>query len=194
MSDAIKIELSKEAGDAASRIGDREALLRQIARSIDTENQLTIAHISTVRMRGNNGKPFAPEMHVLGIRSARLIKSVRASKAQAVGSSVTGGIGSNVKYAGTHEFGGRIKIPARQGTARLRTDRSGSLMRQIGFPKLAVFARRKHKQVKEVAYSAAAHEINMPARAPIRTGIEDRKPQYGTAISNAIVNFWEKNQ
>jgi phage gpG-like protein len=190
MSEALKIELSDAVSGLAAKTGDRDGMLRQIARTLDEQNQLTIAHISTVRMRGNNGKPFPVEMHVLGIRSARLIKSIRASKAQVSGSVVEGGIGSNVKYAGPHEFGARIKIPAREGTVRLRTDRSGSLMRQIGFPTLAVFARRKHKQAKEISYSAAAHDINIPARAPIRTGIQDRRPQYGTAIANAITVFW----
>jgi phage gpG-like protein len=193
MTPEIKFELSAEAQALAARLGDGK-VLGAVAQALDRENELTIAHISSVRMRGNNGKPFPAELHVLGIRTARYVKSLRRSNARVSESQVESSIGSNVKYAGIHEFGGVIKVGARKGTARLRTDKSGTLLRQRGHENLAVFARANHKRVKQVAYEAAAHEIHMPARRPVQSGIEDRQKEYSESISGAIVGFWEGHE
>lgn len=189
MTPQIKIELDKAAAELAARLGGKE-VMPVVAAAMDVENLLTISHISEHRMRGNNGKSWPAELHVLGIRTNRYRQSLRHSQAQVNGSQVTGGIGSNVKYAGIHEFGGTIKIGARSGVARLRTDKSGNLLRQKSNAHLAVFARASHKQVKEVAFTAEAHEIEMPERRPVRSGIEDRAAKYGQGISKAIIEFW----
>ena len=190
---AIHIEVSGEAQEVLRRLSDGR-VLGAVGAAMDRENQFTIAHISAVRMRGNDGKPFDAGLHVLGIRTNRYRSSLRNSKAVVSGSQVESAIGSNVKYAGIHEFGGTIKVGARKGVARLRTDRSGGLMRQVGHGNLAVFARGGHKRVKAVPYVAPAHEIQMPERAPVRSGIEDRARDYGSAVSGAIVNFWAGNK
>lgn len=193
MTPAIKIELTAEALELLGRMKDPE-VLGAVAREMDAQNQLTIAHISSARMKGNNGKSWPAELHVLGIRTNRYRASLRNSAARVSGDQVQSAIGSNVKYAGIHEFGGRIKVGARKGTARLRTDKSGTLVRQKGYAHLAVFARAGHKRVKEVAYEAKAHEIVIPERAPVRSGIEDRKKEYGLGVSRAIVSFWSSKK
>lgn len=190
MTPQIKIELDKAAEELLRRMGGKE-VMPVVAAAMDVENLLTISHISEHRMRGNNGKAWPSELHILGIRTNRYRASLRHSQAQVSGTLVTGGIGSNVKYAGIHEFGGTIKIGARTGVARLRTDKSGNLLRQKSNAHLAVFAKAGHKRVKEVAYMSAAHEIRMPARRPVRSGIEDRAGKYGQGISKAIIQFWK---
>lgn len=189
----IKFELSAEAAEMAARLGDRKALVT-VARALDAENQLTIAHISTVRMRGNDGKSWPVELHVLGIRTGRFYKSLRHSRAVVSGEQVDSAIGSNVKYAGIHEFGGTIKVGARKGVARLRENKGGTLVRQPSNGNLAVFARKTHKRVKQVAYEAKAHDIEIPARAPVTHGIQDRAADYGASVSAALLNFWGKSK
>jgi phage gpG-like protein len=101
----IDIAISKDAQALIGRITDTRGLLRAVAREMDLQNQFTIEHISAERMRGNNGKPFPVSDHKLGIRTSHLVKSIRASKSIINGDGITSTIGSNVKYAGIHEFG-----------------------------------------------------------------------------------------
>jgi len=190
----LRIELSPEAEAMLSRMRSSGPVLRAMARAMDRENQATIAHISTVRMRGNDGKPFPPELHVLGVRTARLRRSLRAVKAEVSGEVIESGIGSNVKYAGVHEFGGRIEVPPRAVTVRLKETRKGELARQIGFENLAVFAKRTAKRAREVRTQRRGYTIEMPARAPIRSGIEDRLAAYGAALSEAVKWAWGQKE
>lgn len=164
-------------------------LLAAVARTMDDENLLTIGHINAQRMTGKG--PFPVSEHKLGVRTGNLRRSLRASKTRLVGDSLVSTIGSNIVYAGIHEFGGVIKHPPRAGSVRLRTNQQGALLRQKNNPSLAVFAGRRHKSAKEVAFTAGAHEVTMPARAPIATGIEDRRAAYGEAVSKTIEETWK---
>jgi phage gpG-like protein len=193
MSDSITITVSGPALDMARRASDRAGMMNAIAREMDLQNGYTIAHISKVRMRGNDGKPFPPEQHILGIRSANLVRSLWASEAEVNGSTVTGTIGSPVKYAAIHEFGGTVKRVQLAGSVRLRTDARGNLLRQGKNGKLAVFAKAEHKRAVTVAYDGGKRfEFTIPERAPIRSGIADRAAAYGQGIGAAIVNYCAK--
>jgi phage gpG-like protein len=188
----IKIELTEEAREtlrAVQALPDR--MLVAIAAAMDKENWLTVAHIDTERMKQNGGKPFPPEEHILGVRTGRYRASLRASEATVGPCGVESSIGSNVVYAAVHEFGARIEHEARSGTARLRTDNRGALLRQAGYENLALFARAGHKQVKAVPYQSGAHTVEIPARAPVTTGIQDRLEDYRNAISEACVTAWK---
>jgi phage gpG-like protein len=106
---------------------------------------------------------------------------------------VTSSIGDNVVYAAVHEFGGTIHHEARTGMARLHLDARGQLFRQVGNANLAVFAKTSHaaSRVKEVAYKAEAYDVEMPERAPFRTGIEEVREHYGRMVSAELVKAWD---
>lgn len=192
---SIEFEISDEAQALMRRIEDRPGMMRAIARTMDVQNHLTIAHISSARMRGNNNKPFPVSEHKLGIRSALLSKSIRATKSTVQGDTVTSSIGSNVKYAGIHEFGGTIKRVLLAGSVRLATDRQGNLLRRGKNGKLAVFARKSRKTATTVAYSGGKRfEVTIPARAPFRHGIADRQKEIGAAVSQSVIEFWKKSK
>ena len=72
-------------------------------------------------------------------------------------------VGTNKVYAAIHQFGGLIDREAGQGTIRHRVTRDGSLMRQEGFPNLAVFSSKKHKHVVK-SVSFGPYQIRIPAR------------------------------
>lgn len=72
--------------------------------------------------------------------------------------------GSNVVYARIHQLGGKIQKLAFSSTLRLRTSRSGALLRQRDHANLSVFAKAHHKQAVTRRYTVGAHTINMPAR------------------------------
>lgn len=190
MSDPISINLTDEARAVLAAVKTLPArTLREIAKAIDFENQLSVAHIAAEHLTGQG--PFPVEQHRLGVRTNRLRSSLRASEATIEGQSVESGIGSNVIYAAVHEFGVRFIRAGRTGTTRLRTDAKGNLLRQAGHPHLAVFAKSSHSRAKEVAFTSQSHAVEIPARAPITTGIEERTEDYTQAVSKAVLTAWE---
>ena len=155
-----------------------------VTQAMDVENQLTISHLIRMRLTGRG--PFPPEQHRLGVVTGLLRRSVRATPAQLLGKEVRSSIGTNVKYAAVHEFGGTFTRTSKPGSVRLRTDARGELLRQPG-GRLAIFAKAEHKRAKEVSFAGGrSYQIRVPARAPIRHGIADRLPRYAAAIDAAI--------
>lgn len=76
------------------------------------------------------------------------------------------GVRSGIPYARIHQLGGRITRVTNPGTVRLRTNKKGELIRQSKYPKLAVFARKKHKLAKEVNKSfGKRYSIYIPKRS-----------------------------
>ena len=189
MSEAITIKLTPQA----------EALLRTVQElpswgmdavciGMDRANQIALANIQRKHLTGQG--PFPVDEHKLGVRSGRLRGAAWASPAVATGTQVSSAIWDNVKYAQIHEFGGTVHHPARTGTARLRTDAQGTLLKQVANANLLVFARASHKRVKEVAYKAEAYDVEMPERAPFRTGIAEVFVQYSKMVSAELVSAW----
>jgi phage virion morphogenesis protein len=87
-------------------------------------------------------------------------------------------VGTNKKYAAIQHFGGTIKMAARTGTVRLRTTAGGALERQKGNSSLARFARinsRAHKRYVERSFTAAAHDVTIPARPFLKIEESDKE-------------------
>lgn len=183
-----KIQITPEAQEILKDLKQPAWIAEAIAKAMAVQNQLTLAQISRQHLTGQG--PFPVDEHKLGVRTGRLRGAASANAPEIRDQRVETSIGDSVEYAAIHEFGGRIHREARSGTVRLRTDSAGELLRQAGFSHLAVFAKPSHKRAKEVSYQAAAHDMEMPERAPFRTGIEERMPEYGEAISRAIVEAW----
>lgn len=192
MDDAVKIELTPEAEKILAHVTDMpQSMMVDIAKGMQRTNLMLVSRIQAERLTGKG--PFPVEEHRLGIQSGRLRSSLNAGPVTIGNNKVEASIGSNVKYAAIHEFGGVIHHEASVGTARLRTrNKRGTLMRQVGNPHLAVFARKGHKRVKNVRWSADEHDVVMPERAPIRTEILNCLQWYGFEVSTAIEESWEK--
>lgn len=191
MSSILKIELSPQAQRLVGALPALpQKLAARIAQVMDQENLVTVSHIQRAHLTGVG--PFPVEEHKLGMRTSRLRTSANASEATVSGDLIISAIGSNVKYAAVHEFGGRIHHPAREVKVRLRTDARGNLVRQLKNSNLAMFAGAHHKRVKEVTSQAKAYDVDMPERSPFRTGIKERSASYGKAFSAAIVGEWNK--
>jgi hypothetical protein len=182
----INITLTPSAQKIASSLKSFPIrMLDEMIKALDRENQLTIGHITEARLTGKG--PFPVAEGKLGVRTGHLRRSLRASRAVAAGTQITSTIGTNVVYAGVHEFGGTFKRTQLAGSVRLRTGSDGNLMRQASNPRLAVFARGTHKRFTNVPFSGGKRfTVSFPARAPIRRGIEDRMANYSAALSAAI--------
>lgn len=193
MSDSITITLTPQARKVLSDLQSMpQWALAAIAGAMDQANQLTLAHIQQAHLAGKG--PFPPAEHRLGIKTGTLRTEAWASKATITGDTVQSAIGDPVKYAAIHEYGGTIHMPARKGKVRLRTTASGALMRQAAHSALAVFAKSSHKRAKEVEFEAEAYDMQMPARAPFRTGVQERLDVYGRMVSGSVVKAWEAMQ
>ena len=176
---------------AALKNLDPAVVLPRLARTMDKQNQLSVARIQRSYMSG----PTTAQS--LSVRTSRLRGSIRATACRVTPVGLESAIGSNVVYAAIHEFGGIIYHPARAGKVRLRTDANGQLLRQGGAvtdsygnvtqSNLAIFAAGHHKRAKEVAYQGKAYEQVIPERRPVRHGIEDRAAEYSAAFSETIL-------
>jgi phage gpG-like protein len=126
--------------------------------AIDDENQSTIGVITNLRLSRRG-----PD--TLGVRTNRLRSSITATKAILVpGGTITATIGSNVIYAGVHEFGINKTVRVRAHDRTLNR----------------LFGRR----VTPFKQSVRAHDRRMvfPARAYIRRTLEERAPRYAALI------------
>ena len=189
----IDMRVNETASAMLSRAWQKD-VLRGLRDTMDFQNQLTIGHTRRTRLSGKG--PFPVSQGRLGVRTNRLRGSARATvgspegiwndQARIVGTTVVSSMGSNVEYAAAHEFGATIHRTVRPGSVRLRTNAKGDLL--LGATGGAVFAKGKHKRAREVAYAGGkSYTINIPARAPITHGIEDRKAAYERAMSASII-------
>lgn len=187
MMNKVTIALTPKALRVIERTGDKAPLLAAIAQAMDLANQDTVAHISKVRMRGNDWKPFPPEAHKLGIRSGRLYKSLHHSPAVVAGDQVVSTIGSNVVYAGVHEFGFRGTV-----TVKAHTRKRVSFVRASAWwwdKPVKVGRKRMIRIENDQSVRSHSRRMNMPARAPIWHGIQDNQARVSKIVSNAIVQW-----
>ncbi len=191
MAALIQIKLESNAAEIVGRLHDfppRMALA--IAAAMDRTNEETVGY--TVAKHLTGAGPFPVAEHRLGVGRAigggRLRNSLRPELAQIAGTTVLSSIGTNVRYAGVHEFGFDGMVSVRKFT---RVNRSRDVYRPRKDGKGVT------KDVIAAGFSTVrAHtmKMNMPARAPIETGIRERVPQYSSAISAAILAAWEAPQ
>lgn len=184
---SVAVQLSPEALALITRL-ERfpTALAQRVSAALDYENEITIGAIQRLRLSQRG-----PE--TLGVVTNRLRSSVSRAPARlaADGRTIISSIGSNVAYAGAHEYGfrGAVQVPAHQ--------RRRFALRQVGGnayldPVTGRIRKTRKKQERTLTgtVTVRAHErqLNIKARAPFRRGIEARASAYGTALSRAITS------
>ena len=185
MNTSFRIQFSPATLAAMARFKRASSSLMDVLRrTIDRENQLTIAHI--VKRYASYPKQGPTMADGLRVQSGQYRRSVWASPAVIKGSEILSTIGSPLKYAGIHETGGTVPRPPRMGSVRLATDSKGVLVRQAN-GRLAVFAKKRRKNARTVDYTSKESSATYPARAPMRRGIQDR--QVGVAIDQAVAQL-----
>jgi phage virion morphogenesis protein len=121
------------------------------------------------------------------VHKARLLRSITH---RATGSSAEWG--SNVVYAGIHQFGGKINKLAFSSWLRLRTGKGGALLRQKDHAHLAVFAKATHKNAVTKRFTVGAHAITMPARPYL--GVNEQDGREMLALANDAVDQAAQNR
>ena len=165
------------------------ALPKAIAEAMDKRNELTTGQIQRQKLSRRG-----PD--TLGVVTNRLRLSARPAKAVISGDVILSAIGSNVSYAGVHEFGFTGTVQVKGFTRRIfGTGRGGerATVTKVTFRRDKngnIVERRKDRDVKvEGTQTVRAHtrRVNMPARAMFRTGIAERQANYSAALSRAVV-------
>ena len=184
MSEPIRIELTPEAQALLTRFNTAHTWLPGvIAIAMKRENEFTVRHIQQERMDGNNGIPFPVSEHRLGVRTARLRRSIFASDPEVSGKTVRSTIGSNVVYAASHEFGNHDEVTV---PSHLRRRKRTVVVEKVDKQGKT---RRTSKRVFGAAFPVRSYlmRMNIEARAPITTGVLERLPALGKAISDDLV-------
>lgn len=155
------------------------AVMRDLRATFDRENELTVAHIKQNRATGIG--PFPVAEHRLGVKTGRYRRSIRRSKAVVTGNILVASIGSNLEYAGAHEFGFSGTVFVR-GHARAQASRNVGKSGKVGVGS-------RYAVVKGQAFvKGHARAMNITARAPITTGIEDRAAALSNAASKSVID------
>lgn len=192
----IAIQLSSTAEQALARCKRIPQILGPaLAAAMDRENELTVGHISIKKLSQRG-----PE--TLGVVTNRLRSSLRRTKATVSGNSIASAIGTNVVYAGVHEFGfnGTVNV---KGFTRKRsrikfdgkfiskaTATAGGMLTKAG--KLRKSANASKVDTTETV-RPFTRQMRVKARAPISKGIAERVQAYSDAISKAVTTTLEGN-
>lgn len=161
MSYAVSLSLAPAGRAIMERLAGAGARVqRSILNVVDRQNEFTIGAITSQRLSRRG-----PE--TLGVVTNRLRSSIRASKSLISGDTIRATIGSNVAYAGVHEFGIDANVTVR---AHSRT-----ITQVFG------------KRIDPRASTVRSHTRHMlfPARAYIRKTVEERATHYATALTTA---------
>ena len=145
-----------------------------ICAALDYQNELTIGDI-----QANQLSARGPE--TLGVVTGRLRQSIRRTNATITADGITSSIGTNVVYAGPHEFGFDGPESVRGYTRRVKSrDVRGKVD-------------GKRRQIAQGVAFVRAHvrQMHMPERSFIRRTIELNAPNYTARVSNAVVTAWE---
>ena len=189
MADPIIIGIDSNAAQIAQQVKTFPARVGvAIAKALDLENQLTVGYIDARKLSQRGAM-------TLGVVTNRLRSSMRATPAIVTGNSVESSIGSNVKYAGVHEFGIDKDVTVRGYTREISGKKGRGIAVQDFQPifdsrtgKISRYKKAGKRNVSgEVQVRSFQRHMKLPARAYIRTSLEERAPDYKRSISEAIV-------
>jgi phage gpG-like protein len=179
MSATITIQLSPSAIALADKFRRAPQEFPQaIKRGMTRALAIVAGRIQEKRLTGVG--PFPVAEHRLGERTGQLKLRTRATDATVISegdhATITGAIGSSVKYAAVHEFGfeGDVTVKAHNRRLYRRTSRAGKPLKK---PKL--------KGSTEVR--SYERHMSIPERAPFRTGIRENITYISDEIEKELV-------
>ena len=193
MSFAVKIELSPESEHLIAWLSQEAPaqLTAGLMRTLDKQNQQTVGYIDEKKLRQRG-----PE--TLGVISSRLWKSIRNTPAVAGSDGgITSSIGSNVVYAGVHEFGFDGMVTVRSHSRKITEFARGAKQVKVFYMKDGrIRARDVRTKRRETGGTVQVREferhMHMPERAYIRRSLEERAPEYMTAIEGTLTTLFNK--
>ena len=187
MPDPIQLSLDTNAAQIVRGLARfPAAMIALVARAMDVENELTVGDIDARKLSRRGPK-------TLGVRTNRLRSSIRAKQTVVTGLTAQSSIGSNVVYAGAHEFGFSGTVPVRAHTRRRLTyagDGRKTYKRMDARGRIHTVSRKARSTAEVILVRAHPMKMATPERAYIRSTIQERAPRYSAAVSAAIVTAW----
>lgn len=166
-----RVVVNSNAGQLAARFQKMPARMsEELRREMDKQNRLTIQHIARTRM--SFARDSQPGMAGLRVITGNLRRGLVAGFIPAynfANTKIIGGMSNRVMYARIHEFGGTI------GPRGIIRAKKASALRFIVGGRV-VFA----KSVNQT------RPINIPARAPMQKGIDERRDNYRAEFAQAM--------
>jgi phage gpG-like protein len=160
-----------------------QEMLLGVARALDQQNELTVGAIQRDKLSQRG--PLT-----LGVRTNRLRSSVRPAKAIVTADGVVSSIGSNVKYAGVHEYGSTAVVQVPAHTRQRPSDVLGRSVSAVFNPASGKISRTAPRPTGPIQVKAHQQRQNFPARRYIGRTIEERGDAYSQAISAAVLAAW----
>lgn len=183
---SLHIKVSDNAAQVlASLAGFDERMTAALTAALDDQNQDTITAAQLTKLTG-------PRPHRLGGVTNRLRSSLTAAKARPVDRMILSAIGSNVRYAGVHEYGFDGNVTVRAFTRR--DQRSDVFAAPSVFnPKTGRIKKGRTKKVADGFVTVRAHSrhLRVPERSYIRSTLAERAEAYGEALSEAVLLAWK---
>lgn len=187
----ITVELTPEALALSEKLRRMpEEFSQAIKRGMKRGLQYVEGQIIANRLTGKG--PFPVSEHRLGVVTSRLRQSVRVTDpvviTDAGKSEIEGAIGSNVEYAAAHEFGFSGEVSVKGFT---RKNPRGNIL--ATFSGSTARPTKTRKKIASGISRVKAHtrHMNIPERAPFRTGIAENLDYIANEISNEIAAIIE---
>lgn len=166
--------------------GFTAAMQSAVAAAMDKQNQLTIGIAQRRYLSG-------PRPAKLGVVTNRLRGSLNAAPARATATEVISSLGTNVEYAGAHEYGfqGSVTVRAHaRNVFRSHQTKGGAVFD----PRTGRVKRQASKRVSlltgQAQVRAHTRQMNVTARPFLAPALADTSKDYGVAVSEAIVLAW----
>lgn len=172
-SPVVTIELTPQAKALLARAqGAPERVLQALRTELDRQNELTIGYAQKNKLSG-------PRPEKLGVVTSRLRNSLRRNDATISGTTITGAIGSNVKYAAVHEYGfdGDVQVK--------------SFVRHLARRDVFSIKRRKLSAAGISVVRPFTRHMHMPARSFLHSSLNERRVKIGQGLSHAVVRAME---
>lgn len=178
----IRIDSNAQEIIASLREFQVSGMLNAIRKSMDNQHETMKGFIIASRMtaspiKGTSKQPSSNVVnHLLGRRTGHGGDTLRRRVATIEGDTITGGIGTNVRYIKAHEVGFAGSVLVRGHTRRIKG--------QLRFSALAGRKRRLAK--RQSAVGSFNRNVNIPARHMIEWGVKDYAPTFSRNLSDAI--------
>ena len=181
----IKIHLQSNAREVVKSIGQFPAqMLTAVVKAMDKENELTMGFIQERKLSGPTSAT------TLSVRTNRLRGSIARGgpgniyePSQVAGTRVFSAFGTNVRYAGPLEegFDGTVQVP-------------GHTRKNIRAQSFKFGGKATRRKVRGADSFVRPHtrQMRILGRHYMRSGVEARVENYSVAISDAIVDAWNK--
>lgn len=160
-------------------VGDKELIERVTAMPDKIRSRVATAVAKLARDLQRHVMQDKLSGQVLHRRTGTLRSSINVKGPEETTTGVTASVGTNVVYAGIHEFGGVIDMPPRTTTINRRFDESR--LRASGR-----FVKAGTPGAIATTHAVGGYQIHMPERSFLRSALHDMEQRIKDGLTAAV--------